>query len=135
MKETHFLGQGWGFPPRFSANGAGVNMVSAEEDIRQALYILLFTQLGQRPMAPSFGTAIADYVFESPDGNTLAWLKEHIAGQVIALEPRVDLKNVDVALSFEQGQKLEIDLDYVVRDTNTRTNFVFPFYLTEYQGV
>lgn len=39
-----YLGTGWGFPPTF-ANSGEVELVSAEEDICQSLYILLSTSL------------------------------------------------------------------------------------------
>jgi hypothetical protein len=37
-QNVSFLGTGWNFPPEFSKRG-NVIMVSAEEDIRQSLFI------------------------------------------------------------------------------------------------
>ena len=45
-------------------------------------------------------------------------------------EPRVDLNRVDFEADDREGI-LRITLDYTIRQTNRRTNMVYPFYLNE----
>ena len=41
--DGRFVGNGWKFPLVFSKESAAVEMVNAAEDIRESLWILLFT--------------------------------------------------------------------------------------------
>src|SRR5437763_625679 len=49
-----FLGVGWTFPPQLTNSGK-VAEVAYEEDIRQAILIILGTNRGERLMRPDFG--------------------------------------------------------------------------------
>jgi len=102
-----------------------------EEDIREALRIILLTAKGERMMRPDFGASLHDYVFESMGATTIGRLQAAITDALVKWEPRIELIGVDV--EPEQGEigKLLIDIEYRVRATNTRFNFVFPFYLKE----
>jgi phage baseplate assembly protein W len=70
-----FLGTGWNFPPEFSKRG-NVIMVSAEEDIRQSLFILLSTSPGERVMQPNFGCGLKNQVYENINESTVTILKD-----------------------------------------------------------
>ena len=41
-------------------------MVSQEEDIQEAIRILLYTTQGERVMRPEFGSNVVDYTFSAP---------------------------------------------------------------------
>ena len=47
------------------------------------------------------------------------------------LEPRILLEDVIFDLSGAMQGELRITLDYLIRQTNTRSNMVFPFYFAE----
>ena len=47
--DNSFLGTGWSFPPEFNKRGS-VKTVSADDDIRESLHILLATKPGERVM-------------------------------------------------------------------------------------
>lgn len=57
-----FLGTGWRFPPSVDATGC-LAWASGEEDVRQAVWIILATARGEREMRPSFGCGLHDSVF------------------------------------------------------------------------
>jgi len=61
-----FLGIGWAFPLGVDATG-GIRMRSGEEDIREAVRIILGTRLGERAMRPEFGCGVNDLVFDPND--------------------------------------------------------------------
>jgi len=126
-----FLGTGWKFPPVFSRESAAVEMVSAAEDIRESLWILLSTSPGERVMVPEFGCALWRMVFERLDRTTITEMEELVRRAILKWEPRVDVDAVTVAADPGVGGLVHIDVAYTVRHINTRSNLVFPFYINE----
>jgi len=125
-----FLGTGWSFPPSFGAGGAEVEVVSDEEDVHQALQILLATRRGERPMQETFGCNLDAMLFEEMDQALVNRVTSLISDSVLEHEPRVVLQGVDVSPTGEAGV-LRIRVDYSIPGTNSRYNMVFPFYLNE----
>jgi phage baseplate assembly protein W len=128
-----FLGIGWSFPPEFHkhADAFGVNMVAEEEDIRESLRILLSTRPGERVMQPSYGCGLQAMVFEIINESTITEIKDIIERAVLFFEPRITLEDIDVSTDDLLEGKLNIQLNYSVRKTNTRSNMVYPFYHLE----
>ena len=129
-QDTSFLGTGWSFPPEFSKRGKVV-MVSAEEDIKQSLLILLSTSPGERVMQPSFGCGLKHHVYENINESTITILKDLIARAILFFEPRVKLETIIVDTSSAYEGVLHFDIVYRIIATNTRHNIVYPFYLRE----
>ena len=129
-RDVSFLGTGWSFPPEFSIR-AGVRMVSAEEDIRQSLVIVLATAPGERVMRPAFGAGIKQQVYESINETTITILNDTIKRAILFFEPRVVVEAIttDSALALEG--RLDFSIDYTIISTNTRHNIVYPFYCLE----
>src|SRR3954469_23494261 len=89
-----FLGVGWAFPPALSA-GAVAEAVY-EDDVRQAITIILGTNPGERVMRPTFGAGLDRFVFEPVNPTTIARLRRTVREALIAWEPRIDLEQVEV---------------------------------------
>lgn len=123
-----FLGSGWAFPVA-PASGRTA-MVAYEEDVRQAILIILGTDPGERVMRPDFGAGLSAFVFEPMNQATLESLRRRVTESLIDWEPRIDVERVNVEARPADGQVL-IDVTYRVRATNSRTNLVYPFYLNE----
>src|SRR5438105_3904804 len=126
-----FLGTGWAFPVQPDAMGE-VALVADEEDIRQAIRIILSTSPGERVMRPDFGAGLRALLFEPMSSATLALAQHHVEQALIAWEPRIDSVTVDVTADSPLG-RLMIEIHYRVRATNTFYNLVYPFYLMEGQ--
>ena len=105
-------------------------MVADEENIRQSLWTLLSTSPGERVHRYDYGCPLRRYVFEIMDISTQTLLRDEIERAVVMYEPRIDLHRVDFETDEKEGI-LRILLDYTVRQTNRRTNMVYPFYLNE----
>lgn len=134
--DPSFLGRGWSFPPTFSngrSGGAGgqAAMVSGADDIRQSLHILLSTAPGERVMRPEFGCGLKNHVFEHIGYGTIVQMKELIERAILFFEPRITLNRIEISDREIASGRLDIDLQYTVRMTNTRSNMVYPFYFTE----
>jgi phage baseplate assembly protein W len=125
-----FLGVGWAFPPRLEADGT-VAEAAYEEDIRQAIRIILFTNRGERLMRPDFGAGLKDFVFEPVNTTTMALVETRVRESLIAWEARIDVQEVTVTTDRVERFKLLIDVNYRVRATNSQHNLVYPFYLEE----
>jgi phage baseplate assembly protein W len=126
-----FLGTGWAFPVRPDAAGE-VALVSHDEDIRQAVLLMLETEPGERAMRPGFGAGLRSLAFEPLNTTTMALARHRVQTALIDWEPRIDSITVAVSAVPQEG-RLTIDIRYRVRTTNTFYNLVYPFYLQEGQ--
>jgi uncharacterized protein len=124
-----FLGVGWAFPPARS-NGT-VALATYEEDVRQAILIILGTNRGERVMRPDFGAGLKSFVFEPVSTSTMALVETRVREALVDWEPRIDVVDVAVTTDEIQRNRLLIELRYRVRATNTLHNLVYPFYLEE----
>lgn len=125
-----FLGCGWYFPPKVELDGSIADAVY-EEDIDQAIWIILGTNPGERVMRPDFGAGLNSFLFEPINSTTIEKLKHRVQESLIAWEPRIDVMEVSVDANHPERNRLLIDVKYRVRATNTVKNFVYPFYLQE----
>jgi phage baseplate assembly protein W len=126
-----FLGIGWSFPVAPDAAAQDVARAEYEEDIRQAIRIILETSPGERVMRPDFGSGLRAMVFEPVNYTTLALVKQRVEQALVVWEPRIDLREVTVTVSDAARSRLDIGIGYEVRATNTFYNLVYPFYLQE----
>jgi hypothetical protein len=124
-----FLGRGWTFPPK--VNGGSIAMSSAEDDIRQAIRIILETAPGERVMRPDFGAGLRRMVFNPITRGSLSLAQSRIEQSLLLWEPRIDVKSVSVGLDQDRLGVLLIEIRYRIRESNSLSNFVYPFYLTE----
>lgn len=126
-----FLGVGWSFPVAPDAAGQDVERAEYEEDIRQSIRIILETSPGERVMRPDFGSGLMAFVFEPLNMTTLALVKQRVEQALVLWEPRIDLREVTVTAAGSVRNRLDIEIGYQVRATNTFYNLVYPFYLQE----
>jgi phage baseplate assembly protein W len=129
--ENAFLGRGWSFPPSFDRLTREVEMLEAEDDIRSSIQIILATELGERVMQPGFGWKRDRWLFESLTTTSATAIQQEIETALLIYEPRIDLNDVRLLPGENESGRVGILIDYTVRNTNTRNNLVFPFYLTE----
>lgn len=131
MNGREFLGRGVKFPLQVDAGTGRIAMVSAEEDIREAVGIILRTSQGERVMRPEFGSNVVEYAFSPMSSSAAQGISYDIARQLEEQEPRITDIHVEYRPSAEQEGALVIEVSYTVRDTNNRYNHVYPFYVTE----
>lgn len=131
MKEDDFLGTGWSFPPTFNPHKNTVETVKDEEDIRQSLQILMSTRLGERIMVSDYGCGINILPFENITVTFLTKLKSIIKKAILLYEARIDLEEVFFTSPKAEEGVIHIQLYYKIRATNSRQNYVYPFYIKE----
>lgn len=127
ISNKSFLGVGWSFP--LDSAGGQADMVQFEEDIRQAILIILLTNNGERIMRPTFGAGLNRFLFEPINSTTMSALQTRVHDALIDWEPRIDVLDVSVSPSPKLSSTVLIEISYRVRATNSIGNLVYPFYL------
>ena len=126
-----FLGRGWSFPPTFDNELGTVQMLEYEADVASSLEILLGTMRGERLMVPHYGCNLDELVFESLDTRMKTLMIDKIESAVLYHEPRIQLEKVTLDGSRELEGIVLIEIVYRVKITNSRFNFVYPYYKQE----
>ncbi len=126
-----FLGRGWSFPPAFQRTCGGVKMLEGEADIASSLEILLSTRPGERVMLPEYGCNLDELMFESLDTRMKTLMADKIESAILYHEPRIKLEDVQIEESREHDGVVFITIVYRVKSTNSRFNFVYPYYKDE----
>lgn len=133
--EQSFLGKGWAFPPRFRRVSHEAVMVHDEQDIHESLHILLSTHPGERIMNPSYGCDLRQYVHEEISQTLFTRIKTTIATAILHYEPRIKVNDILFEYDGNGEGVIYITVDYLIRQTNSRHNMVYPFYLLEGTGI
>jgi phage baseplate assembly protein W len=124
-----FLGCGWAFPVATGAAGATA-LAQYEDDVRQAIRIIIGTEKGERVMRPDFGAGLRAMLFEPLRTTTLALIRHRVDEALVLWEPRIDNVAVQVTAVPPDGE-VRIEVRYRVRLTNTFYNLVYPFFTQE----
>ncbi|QHS56451.1 GPW/gp25 family protein [Mucilaginibacter sp. 14171R-50] len=131
IKEKNFLGSGWSFPVSFSAETCQVSITAYEENISESIRLILFTATGERNMEPQFGSGLQKYFFRKTSETLKGELINTIKMSLLINEPRINVTGVDVEFTDILNGMLEITINYIYIQTNTRHNHTFPFSLME----
>ena len=125
-----FLGVGWKYPVNVNHNKK-IAVSRYEEDIKEAIRIILGTAKGERVMRPDFGCGIHELVFAPINTTTVSQVENSVREALTIWEPRIELIEVKASMERADQGMLPVSIDYRVRTTNNRFNLVYPFYLKE----
>ncbi len=129
LKIRPHLGVGWAFPVR--PGKGGLHYARYEEDIEQAIGIILETAKNERLMNPYFGAGMQNFLFDGNSAVTHRAVEEEVKRALLDWEPRIEVERVRASAADGELNMMLIEIDYVVRRSNTFYNRVYPFYLTE----
>src|SRR6266567_1148028 len=96
-----FLGVGWAFPVELD-RGKEISAAKYDDDIRQAIWIILGTAPGERVMRPDFGAGLHALAFEPINSTTMALLRQRVEQALTLWEPRIDSVTVQVSVQPAQ---------------------------------
>ena len=125
---SKFVGAGWAFPLATDATGS-IALVTEDREIAGAIWLVLATSPGERPMRPEFGSRLADYVFAPANATTAGQLANEVQVALERWEPRIDVGDVDISFPEIENGIVYIDVHYQIRGDNDPRNLVFPFYI------
>lgn len=126
-----FLGRGWAMPVTLDPQTGRQAVAEHEDDIRQAIRIILETAPGERMMRPDFGCGIHELVFGVVDSTTLQRVRSVVEEALRQFEARIDVLHVATDDQAALDGMLAVEIEYRVRKTNQTGNLVFPFYFRE----
>lgn len=128
MSTLSFLGKGWKLP--LLPNGASrqLEMADGPRNVRQSIFVILETEIGERIMRPTFGCGLRRYLMKPNTVATRALVQRDVEVALRTWEPRIDLQSVDVSPGEDPAMIL-IHITYEhVRDGSSGS-LVYPFYL------
>lgn len=121
---------GWAFPLGVDAMSGKILTTDEREDIRQALFVLLSTEKGERILNPSYGCNLQQFAFETVTYALLSQMEKEITTAIRNHEPRVG--NLDVVFHKADGQtdesseKLVAEIRYTIRETEESDSISYP---------
>jgi hypothetical protein len=137
--EQALLGVGWHFPVRVDLRRpgersaidhgrGGIALARYEDDIDQAIRIILMTEPGERRMRPTFGCRVHELVFAPMNATTFGYMERYVEEALATWEPRIELASVDIEPTTQHGW-VDIAVSYRVRATKDDRTLVYPFYM------
>ena len=131
MNGKEFLGRGLKFPLQVDPKTGKIAMADQEEDIREAIGIILRTGQGGRFMRPEFGANTMDSAVAPLSSSMTNSIAQEVRLILLEQEPRIRDVEVRCDQLDQQDGSVVIQVSYTVRSTNNRYNHVYPFYVTE----
>ncbi len=125
------IGTGWSFPPTFDNSLDEVDMTDDWLDIQNSLNILLSTTKGERVMEPDYGCNLFEMIFEPVTTTFKAYITEMVKNAILLYEARIDVVSITLDDSRQTEGVILLIIDYTIRTTNSRYNYVFPYYINE----
>ncbi len=122
-----FIGRGISFPLRTTASGA-LATVGDDQELREAMRLILGTAKGERPMRPEFGCGIHDLIFAPANSTTAGLAADEVRRSLNRWEPRVDVEDVTISYDNQNTALMYVGITYTVKGGNDPRNLVFPFY-------
>lgn len=111
MKAAQLYGQGMAFPPRVLPDGS-IAWSRGEDNIREAIRIVLMTEPGERLYLPTFGAGLGRFLFEPNTASTHTLIAERIQAALASWEPRVKTESVEVAVDPDDPQAAIATITY-----------------------
>jgi Bacteriophage baseplate protein W len=121
------IGTGWSFPIDIDARG-GLKRARGNDDIAEAINLILSTPIGQRFMRPEFGSRIHELVFAPMNASTFGTARHYVEEALGYWEPRIEVDTIDVAPAPYIEGCLLITIHYSVKATHDERALVYPFY-------
>ena len=126
-EKLDYLGKGWTFPLQINIQG-GISLTSGAQDVKEAIRIILGTELGERLYRPNFGSRLSELSFAPLSPRTLFLIKLYVQEALTIWEPRIDLEEIETIPDPVLG-KVEVVINYRLKSTYEYGSLVYPFYL------
>jgi hypothetical protein len=78
---------------------------------------------------PKFGCGIHDILFEPNTAVTVAKIEFEVKRALLEQEPRIADLEVSAQPDTAEQSRMNVMISYTIRKTNSKANFVYPFYL------
>ena len=119
MDQGRLFGRGISFPPRVGRDGR-IAWSEGEQNVREAIRIILMTEEQERLNLPAFGGSLGRYLFEPNTVATRHQIGDRITRALAAWEPRIAVESVDVVADPDDPQGAIATITYRLVATQTR---------------
>ena len=126
--DKKYIGSGWCFPVCTDSAGR-IKLVTGNEDIEQAIRIILGTSPGERVMRPMFGCRAKEMVFNTIHPETMTLMADAVKEALTLWEPRIIVRKVRVDRDPKIDTALVCNIEYEINATHDTRNIVYPFYI------
>jgi hypothetical protein len=119
MDRGEIFGRGISFPPRVGPDGR-VAWSEGEENIREAVRIILMTEQRERLRLPEFGGGLRQFLFEPNTVSTRHSIQDRINKALARWEPRIRIESVAVEADPSDAEAAIATITYKLVSTQTR---------------
>ncbi len=128
-QKQDYLGTGWSFPLKTGLQG-GISLSAADRKVREAILIILQTELGERRYRPDFGCRLSELTFSPLNSKTLFLMRFYVQEALETWEPRINLEEV-VAEPDPILGRVNLIINYRLKSNYEPRSLVYPFYLAQ----
>ena len=119
IDKGRLFGRGISFPPRVGADGRVV-WSEGEENVREAIHLILLTEQGERMRLPEFGGGLGRFLFEPNTVTTRRLIEDRITKALAEWEPRIRIEAIDVEPDPDDLQAAIATIQYRLVATQAR---------------
>ncbi len=119
MNGAKLFGKGMSFPPRVGPDGR-VAWSEGEQNIREAIRIILMTEQRERLRLPEFGGSLGLFLFEPNTVATRHAIQDRITKVLAQWEPRLNVEAVEVEPDATDPQAAIATITYKLVATQAR---------------
>ena len=110
----------------FSAPGVFKPNYTTKEAIKSNLINFFLTNQGERPLNPTFGGGLRNFVFEQIVNDNLDSIEELLLLQIVEFFPNINVENLEI-FKKEDNNQISISLNYSVLNTNINDDVQIEF--------
>lgn len=125
--DRDYLGRGISFPLRINIQGE-LKTDSGDRNLEESIATILNTKLGERVYRPNFGCRLSDLTFAPMNPQTILLARIYVEEALNRWEPRIKVTGVYAEPDPIKG-RLDLKIQYQIKENNDRRNMVYPFYL------
>lgn len=127
-QSQEYLGAGIAFPLQINVQG-GLKLSSEAQKVKDSIWLILRTDLGERVYRPDFGCRLSELAFAPLNNDTLLRMRIYVKEALRKWEPRIEVDEVRADADAIVG-RVNITIDYYLKSYPDLYSLVYPFYLT-----
>jgi len=106
----------------------GLKLSSEAQKVKESIWLILRTDLGERLYRPDFGCRLSELAFAPLNNDTLLRMRIYVLEALQKWEPRIEVDEVRADPDAITG-RVNIVIDYTLKSHPDPYSFVYPFYL------
>jgi phage baseplate assembly protein W len=119
------IGLGINLP--FTGSGVFNLTYNTQEAIKNNLINYFLTNPGERPLNPTFGGGLKQFIFEQVNDLTFNDIKSQIQNKISLVFPTIKINKLDIYSSPQEENNIIINLQYNITNTFTTGSLTFNF--------